>query len=285
MWVHDYKSERDNPYRMPPFLEITHMSHVDNLPRWTYPWHEHPEEYEVAFILRGEGSLVIGEQSLPIRESAITIVPPGMSHHFAMDGNSSVEYKTLRFRDSGEGELLDFFRKLGSAVASSGNCAGYIRGAFQMLFSIHRTNGGYVDRVFQSVCLGLFQLMGTLFANDAVSLQLSSQYFMSQVREYIQDNRSEKITLDTLSHKFNISASHLSWSFKKAYNMSPIDYLIYCRTTYATEYLLKTQRSVAEIAELVGYDNPTHFTNMFIKRIGCTPTEYRERNLKIPTEE
>ena len=72
--------------------------------------------------------------------------------------------------------------------------------------------------------------------------------------------------------------------FKKAYDMSPIDYLIYCRITYATEYLLKSERSVAEIAQLVGYDNPTHFTNMFVKRIGCTPTEYREKNLNIPVD-
>lgn len=284
MWVYDYKTKRDNPYRYPPFVEITHMSYVDNLPFWTYPRHEHTGEYEVGFIIRGEGELEINEQSLPIRENSITIVPADMPHRFVMKGDSSVQYYTLRFKNAGEGELLKFFGTLGSAVTSGEKCASYIHSTFHMLFSIHRTNGGYVDEAFQSICLSLLQLMRTLFDKESVSLQLASQYFMSQVREYIQRNRKEKITLDTLSKQFNISASHLSRIFKKAYDMSPIDYLIYCRITYATEYLLKSTLSVAEIAQLVGYDNPTHFTNMFVKRIGCTPTEYREKNLQIPVD-
>lgn len=285
MWVYDYKTKRDNPYRYPPFLEITHMSYVDNLPFWTYPGHEHTGEYEVGFIVRGKGQLEVNEQFLPIQENSITIVPADTSHRYVMDGNSSVQYYTLRFKSAGEGELLKFFSALGCAVTSGEKCASYIHSSIHMLFSIHRTNGGYVDEVFQSVCLSLLQLVRTLFDKEATSLQLASQYFMSQVREYIQRNHREKITLESLSQKFNISTSHLSRMFKKAYDMSPIDYLIYCRITYATEYLLKSKQSVAEIAQLVGYDNPTHFTNMFVKRIGCTPTEYRERNLQIPVGE
>ena len=285
MWVYDYKTKRDNPYRYPPFLEITHMSYVDNLPFWTYPGHEHTGEYEVGFIVRGKGQLEVNEQFLPIQENSITIVPADTSHRYVMDGNSSVQYYTLRFKSAGEGELLKFFSALGCAVTSGEKCASYIHSSIHMLFSIHRTNGGYVDEVFQSVCLSLLQLVRTLFDKEATSLQLASQYFMSQVREYIQRNHREKITLESLSKKFNISTSHLSRMFKKAYDMSPIDYLIYCRITYATEYLLKSKQSVAEIAQLVGYDNPTHFTNMFVKRIGCTPTEYWERNLQIPVGE
>ena len=285
MWVYDYKTKRDNPYRYPPVLEITHMSYVDNLPFWTYPGHEHTGEYEVGFIVRGKGQLEVNEQFLPIQENSITIVPADTSHRYVMDGNSSVQYYTLRFKSAGEGELLKFFSALGCAVTSGEKCASYIHSSIHMLFSIHRTNGGYVDEVFQSVCLSLLQLVRTLFDKEATSLQLASQYFMSQVREYIQRNHREKITLESLSKKFNISTSHLSRMFKKAYDMSPIDYLIYCRITYATEYLLKSKQSVAEIAQLVGYDNPTHFTNMFVKRIGCTPTEYRERNLQIPVGE
>ena len=285
MWVYDYKTKRDNPYRYPPFLEITHMSYVDNLPFWTYPGHEHTGEYEVGFIVRGKGQLEVNEQFLPIQENSITIVPADTSHRYVMDGNSSVQYYTLRFKSAGEGELLKFFSALGCAVTSGEKCASYIHSSIHMLFSIHRTNGGYVDEVFQSVCLSLLQLVRTLFDKEATSLQLASQYFMSQVREYIQRNHREKITLESLSQKFNNSTSHLSRMFKKAYDMSPIDYLIYCRITYATEYLLKSKQSVAEIAQLVGYDNPTHFTNMFVKRIGCTPTEYRERNLQIPVGE
>ena len=33
MWLYDYKdSEKNNPYKESPFVAITHMSYVDNLP-------------------------------------------------------------------------------------------------------------------------------------------------------------------------------------------------------------------------------------------------------------
>lgn len=34
MWLYDYKdSEKNNPYKESPFVAITHMSYVDNLPK------------------------------------------------------------------------------------------------------------------------------------------------------------------------------------------------------------------------------------------------------------
>lgn len=286
MWIYDYKSEKDNPYRQPPFVEITHMCYVDNLPMWTYPWHDHKDAFELAFIVNGCGHLVIDDQSFPVNVGSITIVSPGVSHRFAAEKDPGMQYYTLRFKDTPkDGELQTFFHGLGNAVTSGLNYLPHIQNTMQMLFSIHHANGGIADSTFQSICLGLLQLTRTFFTNETLTLRIASQYSVSDVLNYIQENRKEKITLESLAHEFNISPSHLSRIFTKAYHISPINYLIHSRITYATEYLLKSDLTVTEIAEEVGYDNPTHFTNMFIKRIGCTPSEYREKNRRIPLEE
>ena len=216
MWLYDYKdSEKNNPYKESPFVAITHMSYVDNLPKWSYPWHAHRDSYELGYIIDGEGTLTVESKELPLKAGSITMVPPNVMHRFVASPEQSMRYYTLRIlAEPADGELQQFFHSL----------------------------------------------------------------------KYIEQNNSQKITLESLAKRFNVSPSHLSRIFTNAYHMSPINYLIYSRITYATEYLLKTNYSVAEIAELVGYDNPTHFTNLFVKRIGCTPTEFRECNKKLPTD-
>lgn len=286
MWIYDYKSEKDNPYRQQPFVEITHMCYIDNLPLWTYPWHDHKDVYEIAFITSGCGRLVIDNQSFPVKNGSVIIIPPDIAHRFTADDESGMQYYTLRFKNTPEdGEFQTFFRGLGIAVTSGINCLPYIQSTLQLLFNIHHANGGIADGAFQSICLGLLQLTRILFTNETMTLRIASKYSLSDILNYIQDNRERKITLESLSSHFNISPSHLSRIFAQAYHMSPINYLIHCRITYATEYLLKTDLTITEISERVSYDNPTHFTNMFTKRIGCTPSEYREKNGRIPLEE
>ena len=116
-----------------------------------------------------------------------------------------------------------------------------------------------------------------LMENKALSIRTKSDFSMNDMLVYITEHCEEKITLQSLSERFSISASHLSRMFNQAFHCSPINYLINARMARATEYLGRTNKSIAEIAELVGYENHFYFTNLFIKRIGCSPTEYRER--------
>ena len=122
-----------------------------------------------------------------------------------------------------------------------------------------------------------------LMVLDKVTGEVQHRHFCD-ILEYLDTHQADHITLDSLAKRFNVSASHLNRTFNRAFHTSPINYLIDARVTFATEYLLKSNYSVAKIAELCGYDNPAHFTNMFTKRIGCTPAEYRERNQKPPED-
>lgn len=282
MWIYDYKTQKDNPYRDPPFVKIVHMCYVDNLPHWPYPWHLHEDSYEIAFIMEGSGYLVVDNQQLPVESGSITLVPPSTMHHFSTSEENGMRYYCLRFQlDSANQELYKFFTARNSSV-TSGDYLNYIKNTFQVLFHTHQVNGGIVDEVFQSLALGLVQLAKKQFSAKTISMHQEEHDLASEILSYISNYHYEKITLESLAKKYNISPSHLSRIFCNTYHVSPINYLIHSRITFATEYLLKSDLSISEIAEKVGYDNPTHFTNMFIKRIGCTPTEYRERNQNMP---
>ena len=283
MWIYDYRSERDNPYREQPFVSVVHMSYIDNLPSWSYPWHKHHNAFEVCYIMDGVGHLDVGAQHFPLETGSIALIPPGTSHRYAASDGSEVRYHTIRFLSKPEdGELQSYFRSLGTAITSGLNYLPYIQHTMRLLFDTHHVNGGIVDGTFQTIVLSLLQLTRTLFSNHALTLRLDSQYSIGDILDYIDAHRKEKITLSSLAHQFNISESHLNRLFQQIYHISPINYLIQCRIVMATEYLAKTGFTIAEIAREVGYDNPAHFTNMFTKRIGCSPAQYRERAAQNP---
>ncbi|WP_434309371.1 helix-turn-helix domain-containing protein [Hominifimenecus sp. rT4P-3] len=283
MWIYDYKSEKDNPYKEPPFFEIIHMSYVDNLPAWSYPWHAHEDSYELAFVMQGSGMIYVNTLTLPVETGSIILIPKNLMHHFSASGDETMQYYTLRFRTNpGDPTSLSSLFRPDCAVTSGINYLPFMKSTFQLLFHLHQTNGGIVDKPFQSICLGLFHLAQELLTNEAMTVRLDEHFSASDILNYISEHSSEKITLESLAQHFHVSPSHLSRIFCNAYHISPINYIIYSRITLSTEYLLKSDLSVSEISELVGYENPTHFTNLFIKRIGCTPSEYRKRNQQIP---
>ena len=281
VWIYDYQSEQDNPYRQQPFVRITTIAFADNLPAWTYPWHKHRDDYELAFIASGSGRLDIGAQSFSLQAGSAGVIQPGVSHRFNSESPQGMDYYTLRFDARPEdGELQAFFKGIGTAVTSAANYMPHIESTMRVLFSGHHANGGVMSGAFQAIALGLVELTRMLFANQAMTLRFDSKYSMSDILDYLSENIDQKITLKLLARRFNISESHLNRLFQQAYHVSPIDYLIQSRIVMSTEYLTKTDFTVNEIAERVGYSNPAHFTNMFIKRIGCTPSEYREQMRK-----
>ena len=283
MWIHDYLTPADNPFKDPPFVSVSHISYIDNQPQWQYPFHCHADAYELAWITSGKGALVLDDRRLPVTAGSVTVVPPGMLHYFSSQKGEDIHYFTLRFLDSDNPtELHTYFSELGPAAATRSERLPYINESWRVLLALHRKNGGIVDETFQILALGLIRLAKEVLSEQTPAIDAAEHELASQIMNYIMSVDGVGITLDSLAKTFSISPSHLSRIFSAAYHVSPINYAINARITYSTEYLLRTDMSVVEIAEKMGYDNPTHFSNMFIKRIGCTPTEFREKNRKMP---
>jgi len=96
------------------------------------------------------------------------------------------------------------------------------------------------------------------------------------IQDYLDKNYSKDISLDSLAKTFNISKYHMSREFKRYISKSPIDYLIDVRIKRAKSLLYESNRSIAEICQLVGIANPNHFLYLFKEREGMTPSAFRK---------
>ena len=99
------------------------------------------------------------------------------------------------------------------------------------------------------------------------------------IKEYIHKNYSDKITLDIISQKFGCCNATLTKSFKKEYNLSIMEYLCAIRLEKSAEMIEKTRKSFKEISGECGFYDQNYFSKLFAKRYGCSPTEYKNKNI------
>ena len=69
---------------------------------------------------------------------------------------------------------------------------------------------------------------------------------------------------------------HFRRLFKRETGVSPLQYQLLRRLRRGTELLRSTNLSVAEIAELCGFEDPFYFSRLFKRRCFLTPVEYRK---------
>lgn len=98
---------------------------------------------------------------------------------------------------------------------------------------------------------------------------------VGKVKAYIDQHYTENITLQGMADMVFINRSYLSTSFRKIVGEKFIIYIMKKRLEKAAELLRDTNLCVAEIAQIVGYDNVRHFSRTFRKYMGLLPTDYR----------
>ncbi len=97
---------------------------------------------------------------------------------------------------------------------------------------------------------------------------------------YINRNYSQPISLEELAEICNVSKQQMIRYFKKAFNMTPINYIIQFKVAKAKEFLYRNpELTIKEISSELGFDNQHYFTRVFVKATGETPSEYRYRTI------
>lgn len=104
----------------------------------------------------------------------------------------------------------------------------------------------------------------------------SSRYIIKEITDYIKYNYNEKLMINDLAQKFFLNPSYLSGLFKEETGKPFTAYLVECRLKKAVELLENTELSSSEISAQVGYEDYFHFSKLFKKHIGISPSNYRK---------
>jgi AraC-like DNA-binding protein len=85
-------------------------------------------------------------------------------------------------------------------------------------------------------------------------------------------------TVDDLCHEVGLSRSALADRFIRLIGVPPMHYLASWRMQVATQKLRNTSASLAQVADIVGYESEAAFSRAFKKAFGTAPATWRRSN-------
>jgi AraC family transcriptional regulator len=100
---------------------------------------------------------------------------------------------------------------------------------------------------------------------------------LRRVIEHIDANCHRGPRLSELSALAHMSTFHFARLFKRSTGQSPHRYVVGRRIDHAKAMLAADRLSIAAISREVGFRTPSHFTTVFRRAAGTTPSAYRAK--------
>jgi transcriptional regulator GlxA family with amidase domain len=108
---------------------------------------------------------------------------------------------------------------------------------------------------------------------------------IKKAQEFIENNVSDKITVDQLANMFAIGRRNLERRFKKATANTVVEYIQRVKIEAAKKSLESSRENVNEVMYNVGYTDPKAFRITFKRITGLSPIQYRNKyNRKMSVE-
>lgn len=256
---------------------------------FTFPVHRHAE-YELNFLINSAGARrVVGDSVETIGDFDLVLVGHGVEHGWEqyMCKSDHIREITIQFTQDIFGESLLAKNQLAPIRKMLEECAGGIVFDTESIAKV--ANRLYDLGSIESGFSGVLELMGILhqLASEGSYRRLSSSSFVSvrpscdsrrvqKVQDYINEHYKDEIRLNDLADLAGMTPTAFSRFFKLRTGRSVSDYVIDVRLGHASQMLVNSTLSVAEICYSCGFNNVSNFNRIFKKKKVHTPKLFRE---------
>ncbi|MFK7694983.1 helix-turn-helix domain-containing protein [Paenibacillus sp. HJGM_3] len=284
-----YLPDMDSAFRV-------YQTHIRTTkPIFSRPWHDHPM-FEINVVLEGKQNVCIGDVIHEMQKGDVILIPPGLTHRLSDTAGTELTYFALHFdvEDYRLRAILSRFRcgfhPYGSPIETE------IRPALMQLIQTFRASE-HVDMKhpahrmrFTSQLFGLFAALGSVedpggLAAGADPTKYAVAHRMAEQFEAIASAGDSAgtmlgISIARLAEQLGYSSAHCCRLFRSVYGVSPRQYLSGVTLHRARLELLNPRQSLEQVASKLGYQDGAHFSKQFKRWTGCSPSEYRRRQMQ-----
>lgn len=148
---------------------------------------------------------------------------------------------------------------------------------YQNLHKIASSNSYVRDMEINAELSALLSLLMKDSWHPEYSRNHTKKSTLAEIKAYLDENYTKKITLDELAERYYINKYYLTRIFKAQYGTSINAYLQEIRITQAKHELRFSDKSIEEIAAECGIGELYYFSRVFKNIEGTSPSEYRKQ--------
>jgi AraC-like DNA-binding protein len=100
---------------------------------------------------------------------------------------------------------------------------------------------------------------------------------ISNVITYVERNLHNKICQSEIARDCGLSSSQFSRVFKQVHGTTFQEYVLQRRMSQAVRLLQNPGASVTDVCYTVGFNDQSHFTRIFHRYVGVSPSAYRHQ--------
>lgn len=262
-----------SPASRPP-LEVTKATSYRVAAPLIGPPHTHPHEWQILYVVAGEGRVRLGEQWHPVRARDLYLIKPGQAHASEDGPEACPELWEIRLRvrrrpllPAAWPALADLFREVREPALLE---------TMRQLIDEHASRLEHAEwlcaTLAQELLLRLARLAPAAPAPGGVSrLHIEA---MAHVRRHIHFHCAEPLTVGALAREVGMSPRRFATVFREVCGKPPMDYVIDVRLDRATELLREGRWTVSQVATRTGFATVHYFSRVFHQRRGVPPSHH-----------
>ena len=237
---------------------------------WQYELHDH-SAVEILLTLEGSVTYTVNDIVYQVRKGEVLIIPPDMQHALSM-GEESSRYLFL-FEPEGILSMRDiktltpyFHRPFHLRDGSEAHVR--IRELLLKLKDVYEKRELMWNTVCYSYLLRVYAILGQRYLNGVRNRipdggRIVESEVITASMTYINNHYKQDLSLDDVAEFAGFSRYYFSRSFKKQTGYSFKDYLCEKRLQVATDLLIRTDKSMKDVAAESGFGSVATFNRVF----------------------
>jgi len=255
------------------------------------PYHIHPE-VEILHILSGRGLLVVGDYIGRFSPGNLFLLGSGLPHMLCGDPATSdtSEPTHIRYAQFKRENFGDAFwqmpeqKKVAQLLAQSARGICFDVGSTPRLLPtmdrLWETYGArrlwsLMELLEEMVSVGEMPALASVGYAPVLNHRDSER--LNRAIQFMNKHLSGPLQLSDVASEAGMSTQAFSRFFHKFMGISFIDYVTSLRISRACRYLLETDKTIAAICYLCGFNNLSNFNRQFKRYYHMTPSHYRKQ--------
>ena len=232
-------------------------------------------DYQLLYIVSGKGHFYFHGEDRVVYAGRMVLIQPRQEQRYEYFGEDKPEVYWVHFTGSDVKNILRSYNiPMDDPIFYSGASSTYSYLFKEMIYELQNCKTGYED-LLTMYLRQIFLLVQRTRQEERPTVSTYIQEEMEFARRYFNEHYNESISIQEYAESRNMSVCYFQRNFKQIVKHTPMQYLLTIRVNNAASLLETTDYSMAEIAAIVGYEDPLYFSRLFRKIKGVSPRDYR----------